>query len=318
MAAVTNYLSTAGPMTDKTFADMVDRAIQQMVKTVEAVATEGEQYFDLMPTSLKSFKVSDATNIVDLPQENEDADNIPVVAPPPGFPKTFTTVNYRSGIWITRDMKENDLHQVVGILVSGLPNSAKQRREYLYADFLNDAFSGSTYTGADGVSMFNNSHPHRDPGASTNTWDNLASAGLPSQSGLTAMWQLGQAITNDKGFPSPVNVTRFVTSPTQWPTLKRLLASTQEAENSLNAENIWKGQFTLDQPYHYLTLTTAWMGYGQRGGTFKGLVRVVRQKDSYEPMSKSDNPDIIMGKRVRFSMTVGVLSGKSWLGNAGA
>ena len=311
------YNGTAGPMTDVDYADMIDRRIQEVVAAKAKVATEGEKYFDRMNTDLRSFKVADVTNILDLPHVNEDTNNIPMMAPPAGLNKTFTTVQYRAGIWITRQMKENDLHRIVGALITGLPASVAQRREYLYAAVFNDAFTGTTYTGADGVAMFNDSHPHRDSGATTATWDNLATAGLPSQSALTAMWQLGQAFTNDKGFPAPSNISNFVTGPTQWPVLKRLLDSSKEAENALNAENIWKGM-TLDPPYHYLTSTTAWMGRGDADAQFKGLVRVVKEPETYLPMSKSDNPDIIMGKRVRFEETTGLLSAKAWVGNAGA
>ncbi len=316
MAAVTNY-NPAGPvLTDVDYPALIDKTLDQVIKLQNKVEMIGMKYLVKRSTKTLEYKENEVSSLLDMPQVNDDADNIPMVAPSKGFESSFTAVEYRSGIAVTRKMVETDYHGVVRPMIDGLPNSVRQRKEYLYASLWNDAFTGSTYTGGDGVAMCSASHPHRDP--KWGTWSNLMTAAAPSQAQLTLMWRTGQAVTNDKGHPEPVNFKSIMTSPTQWPELKRLLVSSQEAENSLNAENIWKGVFTLDEPNHYLTSTTAYFGIGDMPEAYQGLICVEQSAPTYVSLSYSNNPDIIYGKRARFVETVGLVHGKNVVGCAGA
>jgi len=316
MAAVTNFNPGAGVMSDVDFATLVDKTLDEVRVQPNMVTTEGEKYLVKQTSMLKEYKIGEVTSILDLPPENEDGDNIPLMVPPKGFSKTITTVNYRAGIMITDDMKSTDYHRKVGAMIVGLPMSVKQRREYLYVAPFNDGITGSTFTGADGVAMFSDSHPHRDP--EFGTWDNLLTAAAPSQAAITLAWRSMQNLTNDKGHPCPVNLKRIVTGVTQWTEFKRLLSSAKEAENSLNAENIWNGVIELDAPWHYLTSTALWMGYGDMPKQFDGVIRVVRVPENYKRINVSSNPDLIYGRRVKFSEAVDLLHGRNWVGNAGA
>lgn len=313
MAAVTNWNPAAGVISDRDYADLLDKRLDDLRKAANSVVMVGEKYLAPRNATQRIYRGSTVSTVLDLPQVNEDGDQLPWVQPVKGFPYTITTATYRSAVGITREMVESDEHNMVNALLSGLPNSVKQRKEYLYAQPFNLGFT--TELGADGVSVFNDSHPHQDPAAGT--WDNNMTAAAPSTSALSDMWVQMQNFTNEKGFPMNVSLKNIVCGVTLYPTLKKILSATQEAENALNAPNIWNGVITLDDAHKYVTSTTAWFGRGDMSMMDEGFLRIERAPETYIPLSP-ENPDIIYTKRARFAMAVGVDHAKNWIGNLGA
>lgn len=113
-----------------------------------------------------------------------------------GFITRYTPIVFALGFNITREAYEDDLYGVVGKRrATGLAFSMRQTKEIVGANVYNRAFSG-TYTGGDGVSLLNASHPNVAGGAQSNV---LAVASDLSEASLEQMCIDISKWTNDRG-----------------------------------------------------------------------------------------------------------------------
>lgn len=78
-----------------------------------------------------------------------------------GFINRFVNVVYAKGQIITQDMIDDSQYSDIGMsmLMRQLAFSLTQTKEVIGANVLNNAFSGGTYAGGDGVSLLNTAHP---------------------------------------------------------------------------------------------------------------------------------------------------------------
>ena len=101
-----------------------------------------------------------------------------------GFLQTYTYVDYANGFEITRRMYINDLYDSMEKHGAELGRMAIATEETVLANHFNNGFS-SSFTGADGVSLFNVSHVREDG----NTYRNKPASGNDADLSVTSLEQ---------------------------------------------------------------------------------------------------------------------------------
>lgn len=173
-----------------------------------------------------------------------------------GFITRYTPVEYALGFIITEIMMEDDQYAIVGERrAKGLAFSMRQTKETVAANVYNRAFN-SSYTGGDGVSMINASHPNVSGG----TGDNLQAADLSELALEQACIDIAK-FTNDKGLKIAVMPDKLIVPVDLVFEAERILKSNQRtgtADNDINALNSM-GKFSEGAMVnHYLTDVDAW------------------------------------------------------------
>lgn len=123
----------------------------------------------------------------------EDPKMGPIVA---GVDKEFAL-----GFIISRRTVEDDKYGKANQAAKWLGRAANLTKEYRAAGFLDDAFTGATYVGYDGLPLISTSHTFFGNSA-TSTWSNrLATEVGVSVTGITAMFDLFQQMKDHNGDP---------------------------------------------------------------------------------------------------------------------
>ena len=293
-------------------ADLLDREFDLLVNRFNKVPLQGSPLFKTVSAVKDTYKHGSVSNSVEQPRENMDSDDLPWVTPAPGYDKSFTIVNYRSGIRVTRQMVEDQIHGKVRYMMSGLVDSARRRIEYGMAGVFNNAFA--TTVNGDNMYLCDTVHPNE--ARESGTWTNLETAGaLMHTSYSTARVNLRKR-RNERGEVMGLNPTVLVVTPDDEETAKRIFNSEKISGGALNDENPWKGEVQL-KVYDYLSSTTAWFLFGDIPKEFCGLLYVQRVAPNVAPWPAS-NTDVLMAKRLRMRYAVGFNTERNLQGNAGA
>jgi hypothetical protein len=102
------------------------------------------------------------------------------------------------GVAIGRKIYDDDQYGKMKESGKWLANAGRQTYEYRGAGFLDDAFTGATYKGIDGLSWINASHTFLN---ATGTWSNLAPAVGLSMTGVTSLIDSFGLLKNHDGDP---------------------------------------------------------------------------------------------------------------------
>lgn len=115
-------------------------------------------------------------------------------------PKVMATdKEFASGFMLTKRTVEDDKYNKAKQLAKGLAHAAAMTKEYRSAAFLDDAFTGSTFKGIDGLSLCNTAHTLIN---SATTVSNALSTPVGiSMAGVTAMFDLFQQMKDENGDP---------------------------------------------------------------------------------------------------------------------
>jgi hypothetical protein len=121
---------------------------------------------------------------------------------------TYTDDEYGLGFSISKKMMEDDLYKKANQSAKWLGRSVRLTQEYLAADLLDDAFSGSTFTGLNSAALCSTAHTLLN---SASTWSNSI-AGNPQLgvTGLQAAFELGENTVDQQGDPIPVRIDSLV------------------------------------------------------------------------------------------------------------
>jgi hypothetical protein len=146
------------------------------------------------------------TKISGLPQQvQRNAGEAFTMVDPQMAPKiTKFDTQYGLGFGVQKEMEEDDLYRKANQSAKWLGRSVRLTQEYVVADLLDDAFSGSTFTGFGGEALISATHSLI---VSTSTWSNNVS-GNPALgvSSLQAAFELGETTVDDQGDPIPVRI----------------------------------------------------------------------------------------------------------------
>lgn len=173
------------------------------------------------------------------------------------FTTRYTHAEYALGFIITQIIMEDDQYDVVGQKkAQGLAFSIRQTKEVLGANVYNRAFS-SSYTGGDGVSLLNASHPNMAGGTFANL---IGTAADLSEAALEQAVIDIAGYTNDRGLKIKVLPRSLIIPYTLQFEAQRILKSIGRVDtpnNDINALNSL-GMFKDVVMNHYLTDTDAW------------------------------------------------------------
>jgi hypothetical protein len=169
----------------------------------------------------------------------------------------YTHVAYALGYVVTFEELRDDLYEVVSKRrAKQLAFSMRQTKENVGANVFNRAFS-STYTGGDGVSMINSSHPTTAGNQSNvlTTAADLSEAGIED---LTIQIMQGQ---NAKGLRISLMPQSLHVPVQGYYEANRILKSVLQNDTSNNAINVLKAVNVFPKGIkmnHYFTSATAW------------------------------------------------------------
>uniref|UniRef100_A0A6M3IG07 Putative capsid protein n=1 Tax=viral metagenome TaxID=1070528 RepID=A0A6M3IG07_9ZZZZ len=303
-------------ITKTTYPDLLNKAIDVVwMRRDEVAGNVLGQFFDTQSKSEGlTHVISSVSSVLPLPIENEDTEALPYHASAPGFDKTFTVVNYRSGIRVTRTMIEADRFSKINQMISGQIKSAMRKDEYMRAAILNNAFTGDD--GADAKDLCDDAHPQeRTDMTSNTTWDNKSTGAL-TLANLHALRLLTRKMTNEAGDPDPVMSNTLLVPEDLEQKANELVGATAKPEGALNDPNVLiRGLKIVVSPY--LSSATQYYIFGDRQGENKGLHEIVLSDWSIMDNTPS-NADIVIDKRIRGVKTFGFTVSRNIFGSTGS
>ncbi len=159
---------------------------------------------------------------------------------------------------LTEEAVEDNLYDSLGKrYVKALARSMANSKEVKGADVLNNAFS-SSFTGGDGVSLINTSHPLAGGGTDANRASTMAD--LNETSLENALIDIS-TLTDDRGLTISVQASKIVAPPQLVFVCDRILNSPGRVGTADNDLNAIKNTGVLPNGYtvnHYLTDPDAW------------------------------------------------------------
>ena len=171
---------------------------------------------------------------------------------------TFVDDEFALGFMISRRLVEDDQYARANQNSKWLGRAARLTQEFLGGALLDDAFSGSTYTGLASEALCSTSHTLLN---SASTWSNRI-AGNPSLSvtGYQAGLELAEAQVDHQGDPMPMMPSRLVIDRTDEMIAIQLTANSQEAfttDRNINAA-LKKRNIQNYVLSHYKTADGSW------------------------------------------------------------
>lgn len=174
-----------------------------------------------------------------------------------GFTTRYNHVVYALGFIITREIYEDDQYDQVGKRkANALARSMKQTKEIVAANIFNRAATAG-YTGGDGVTLLNASHPNVAGG----TWSNMPTTAADlSEAALEQAYIDIAAFRDDRGLLIAAKPKKLIIAPANMFEAKRILGSDGRVgtdNNDLNAIKTMSviPEFTVN---HYLNDPDQW------------------------------------------------------------
>lgn len=156
--------------------------------------------------------------------------------PVSGPRRRVTHSTYALGFRVTMEMLQDDQFDIIKQMPSDLADSAKDHRENLAWGLFNDAFTGATYTGLDGLSLCNTSHTYLK---FSGVQSNMQNPGVAlSVTGLEAIMTQARTLRDESGRRTPVRLGTLLIPPALEHLAYQLLESEKEpftADNQVNS-----------------------------------------------------------------------------------
>jgi len=220
-------------------------------------ATEYKELFDTF-SSRKAFEEDVSISAFGMAPVKPEGSAVSYDSMTQGFVSRYNHVVYALGFVITREMKEDDLYDVVGQRnARALAFSMNQTKETIAANVYNRAFDNA-YTGADGLELCSAAHVNVAGGTYANE---LATAADLSEASLEQACIDLMSFTNDRGLQVNIMPKKLVLPTELVFEAERILGSAgrvSTADNDLNAlKSMGKFQDGVCVN-HYLTDADAW------------------------------------------------------------
>lgn len=212
-----------------------------------------KQFFDTRMSD-KAFEKAQGVTTLPLAGIKTEGSNINYVGPRQGPQKEYVNVTYALGADVTLEMYEDDQYDYINDLPAMLAESMQVTEETIAHNVLNNGFS--TQTSADGLSVFNASHP--DFGEIGGTQRNTPA----TQADLTQA-SLEQALidisdwNDDQGKPKRAMATTLIVPTALQFTAQKILETAYEVNTNNNTINPVQGKVKLVVT-PYLTDNDAW------------------------------------------------------------
>lgn len=237
-----NYFGTAAlPALDQIFFDEYDQAEDVRSKLFQIESTDRELVQTTEMTSLGLFTATAEGEIA-----NQDSFN-------QGYSKNFSVNKYAKRIGISEEMMDDDRWSLCAKMVKSLARSAKETKNLLAMNILNNAFSAEK--SADGVAIISASHPS-EVGNQSNT---LASAADLAVASLKEAETVFRNMKDSRGKRLLIKPKYLLVSESDRHAAIEIVQSPYKsgsADNNINSIGADGGLTVISSPY--LTDTDAW------------------------------------------------------------
>ena len=298
--------------------DAFDKELDSLRMYWNSLPIQGSVFFRTVTPKGGTYKESGFDNVLQLPVIDSDSKRVPFVTPMKGFPKSFTTTEYRLGVQAERRTTETELLPYAKRAMSGLMDSWRRLLEYSFADVWNNLTStDAAYVGADGVAVASASHPHRI--RDTGVWSNIQAAGALTHARFSTARTAMRKRQDHFGYVTPISARKIVVSSTDEEAARRIVNSELVSGGSLNDKNVFMGSVDI-MVYDYQTSTTQWALWGDvNTAEYGGLIFGNEIPAVIRPATGQDTgTDIIWGEVLRGVFMTGAMIEPNLELNAGA
>lgn len=280
-------------------------------KEYDEYPVEWDKLFDKF-TSSRAFEEDVGVSSFGLAVVKPEGSPVSYDSEKQGFITRYQHVVYALGFVITREMMDDDQYDIVGQRkAQGLAFSMRQTKELVGANVYNRAFN-SSYTGGDGVSLINSSHPNIAGG----TWSNqIGTAADLSEAALEQACIDIAGFTNDRGLLIGVRPESLVISRYMPFEARRILGSDGRVGTDNNDLNAIRDMGMIPKVIvnHFLTDTDAWF---IRTNVKNGMKYFERRADSFDMDNDWDTENAKFKATARYSF--GWTDPRALYGSAGA
>lgn len=171
------------------------------------------------------------------------------------YKTTYTHVEYVKGFKVERKLVDDDQYNIISKRPRQLALTAMRTREKHAASVFNNAFS-SSYTGGDGVSLCNDSHP-LSPEHSSDTHDNAGTLAL-SYDNVVTVRRLMREYPDDRGELVQVNPDTLLVPPELEESAWTIFETMNKPDTADYHANFVRSKLRQVVVWDYLTDANAW------------------------------------------------------------
>lgn len=298
-------------------ADALDKSIDALRMRFNKTPMQMAELFRVAKARANTYQESTFGDELDMPRQSSDASEIPFLTPTKGFKKSFTVVQYRSGVQVERAMTESELIPVARRMMGGLMKSARVQKEYAMADIWNNLTATGSYLGADGVAIAATNHPY--PDSLAGTWSNLdAVASDLTYDAYNTNRKALRKRKNAKGHVMGIMPSQLIVCIDKEKEARTVIGTELVPGSANNDMNVFQNSVSI-KVVDYLTSTTQWTLKGDVGSEYCGFLWIEDQPASIIPTTGKDRgTDVIWGERLRCRFAVGATVDNNIQHNTGA
>jgi hypothetical protein len=190
--------------------------------------------------------------------QKDDVGTITYVDPVMSDKYTYVDDEFALGFMVSRRTMEDDQYGRANQSAKWLGRAARLTQEYLGGALLDDAFTGSVYTGLFDEALIADDHELLND---SGTWSNLIS-GNPALgvTGMQAALELGEAQVDHQGDPMPITLSRLIVDRTDEFMAIQLTKNSSEpftTDRNINAA-LTKSRISDYRLVHYKTADGSW------------------------------------------------------------
>jgi phage major head subunit gpT-like protein len=237
------------------FKDELDPAIRQIF--LDRYSEEPQvmpEVFNVV-SSTKDSETDSATTGFGMLIETSELGALDYEDPVKMYKTVYSHKKYTKGFKVSKELMEDDQHNVIARLPKLLAKSTVRTTEYFAASVLNNGFSTSYTSYGDGNPLLSTSHDRADGGTAQS---NASSTGITlTETNLETGRLALEKVLDDKGQIVTFQADKLIIPVDLRKTAQILTQSTLRPGTANNDVNIFEGVFKI-VPWRYLTSSTAW------------------------------------------------------------
>ena len=313
-SALSVSFSRPGVLMQANYPDVLDARMAFVNRRKWNEPLEGLKYWNQKNTNRAYEKHSYVAGGSIVPKAG-DVDAVPLMHVTPGYDNTYTPINYKLGIRITREMRETDLYSVIDQHMEDLNQSARNTLEQYAALPFNTTFGTSAeWVCADGMYLCDSARNQELKSAGS--WSNLETGGALSQAAIATMRLNFRKNKNENGILRPLTMEKvIIPADLEDLTITNMLTVLKPG-TSINDTNFLTRYGLSYEVWNYLTSTAAWFGKAKASDPNE-LFWYWRVRPEVTRYDVGNNPDVD-AYRIRMSFVTGADRPCCVRGNAGS